>query len=307
MAGSKVIVEVEGRRLGLSNLDKVLYPETGTTKGEVIEYYTRVAPVLLPHLADRPLTRKRWPDGVAAGSFFEKNAPRGTPDWVRTVELPSPGSSRGTETVMYVVCDDLPTLVWLANLAVLELHVPQWRVDGTEPRNPDRLVFDFDPGPPATIVECCQVALLVAEALAADGLLAHPKTSGSKGMQAYVALDADAPVEEVHAYARRLAERLEKAHPKLIVSRMDKRVRRNKVLIDWSQNSAAKTTVAPYSLRGSDAPTVSMPVTWDEVELTATKANPLRFELADALERLETDGDLLAGLLAEAYPIPSSR
>jgi bifunctional non-homologous end joining protein LigD len=261
--------------------------------------------VLLPHLADRPLTRKRWPDGVAAGSFFEKNAPRGTPDWVRTVELPSPGSSRGTETVTYVVCDDLPTLVWLANLAVLELHVPQWRVDGTEPRNPDRLVFDFDPGPPATIVECCQVALLVAEALATDGLLAHPKTSGSKGMQAYVALDADAPVEQVHGYARRLAERLEKAHPKLIVSRMDKRVRRSKVLIDWSQNSAAKTTVAPYSLRGVDAPTVSMPVTWDEVELTATKANPLRFELADALERLETDGDLLAGLLAEAYPIPS--
>lgn len=302
-----MIVEVEGRRLGLSNLDKVLYPETGTTKGEVIEYYTRVAPVLLPHLADRPLTRKRWPDGVAAGSFFEKNAPRGTPDWVRTVELPSPGSSRGTETVTYVVCDDLPTLVWLANLAVLELHVPQWRVDGAEPQDPDRLVFDFDPGPPATIVECCQVALLVAEALATDGLLAHPKTSGSKGMQAYVALDADAPVEEVHGYARSLAERLEKAHPKLIVSRMDKRVRRNKVLIDWSQNSAAKTTVAPYSLRGVDAPTVSMPVTWDEVELTATKANPLRFELADALERLETDGDLLAGLLGEAYPIPSSR
>jgi bifunctional non-homologous end joining protein LigD len=307
VAGSKVIVEVEGRRLGLSNLDKVLYPETGTTKGEVIEYYTRVAPVLLPHLAHRPLTRKRWPDGVAAGSFFEKNAPRGTPDWVRTVELPSPGSSRGTETVTYVVCDDLPTLVWLANLAVLELHVPQWRVDGTEPQNPDRLVFDFDPGPPATIVECCQVALLVAEALATDGLSAHPKTSGSKGMQAYVALDADAPVEEVHGYARSLAERLEKAHPKLIVSRMDKRVRRNKVLIDWSQNSAAKTTVAPYSLRGVDAPTVSMPVTWDEVELTATEANPLRFELADALERLGTDGDLLAGLLAEAYPIPSSR
>jgi bifunctional non-homologous end joining protein LigD len=306
VAGSKVIVEVDGRRLGLSNLDKVLYPETGTTKGEVIEYYTRVAPVLLPHLADRPLTRKRWPDGVTADSFFEKNVPRGAPDWVRTVELPSPGSSRGTETVTYVVCDDLPTLVWLANLAVLEFHVPQWRVDGTEPLNPDRLVFDFDPGPPATIVECCQVALLVAEALANDGLLAHPKTSGSKGMQAYVALDADAPVEEVHGYARRLAERLEKAHPKLIVSRMDKRVRRNKVLIDWSQNSAAKTTVAPYSLRGSDAPTVSMPVTWDEVELTATKANQLRFELTEALARVETDGDLLEDLLAEAYPIPSS-
>lgn len=307
MVGSKVIVDVEGRRLGLSNLDKVLYPETGTTKGEVIEYYTRVASVILPHLADRPLTRKRWPDGVAADSFFEKNAPRGTPDWVRTVELPSPGSSRGTETVTYVICDDLPTLVWLANLAVLEFHVPQWRVDDTEPSNPDRLVFDFDPGPPASIVQCCQVALLVAEALATDGLLAHPKTSGSKGMQAYVALDAAVPVDEVHGYARRLAERLEKAHPKLIVSRMDKSVRRNKVLIDWSQNSAAKTTIAPYSLRGADAPTVSMPVTWDEVERTATKGSPLRFDLVDALERVEEDGDLLASLHDEAYAIPPRR
>ncbi|HEU4540048.1 MAG TPA: non-homologous end-joining DNA ligase [Jiangellaceae bacterium] len=307
MVGSKVIVDVEGRRLGLSNLDKVLYPETGTTKGEVIEYYTRVASVILPHLADRPLTRKRWPDGVAADSFFEKNAPRGTPDWVRTVELPSPGSSRGTETVTYVICDDLPSLVWLANLAVLEFHVPQWRVDDTEPSNPDRLVFDFDPGPPASIVQCCQVALLVAEALATDGLLAHPKTSGSKGMQAYVALDAAVPVDEVHGYARRLAERLEKAHPKLIVSRMDKSVRRNKVLIDWSQNSAAKTTIAPYSLRGADAPTVSMPVTWDEVERTATKGSPLRFDLVDALERVEEDGDLLASLHDEAYAIPPRR
>ncbi len=305
MAGSKVIVDVDGRRLGLSNLDKVLYPETGTTKGEVIEYYTRVAPVLLPHLADRPLTRKRWPDGVAADSFFEKNAPRGTPEWVRTVELPSPGSSRGTETVTYVVCDDLPTLVWLANLAVLEFHVPQWRVEDTEPQNPDRLVFDFDPGPPATIVECCQVALLVAEALAADGLLAYPKTSGSKGMQAYVPLDAEAPVDEVHGYARRLAERLEKVAPKLVVSRMDKSVRRNKVLIDWSQNSSAKTTVAPYSLRGTDTPTVSMPVTWDEVERTATTAAPLRFELTDALERVEAQGDLLEALHSEAHSRPS--
>ncbi|HEX5993905.1 MAG TPA: non-homologous end-joining DNA ligase [Jiangellales bacterium] len=304
VAGSKVIVDVAGRRLGLSNLDKVLYPQTGTTKGEVIQYYTQVAPVLLPHLTDRPLTRKRWPDGVAADSFFEKNAPRGTPDWVRTVELPSPGSSRGTETVTYVVCDDLPTLVWLANLAVLEFHVPQWRVDGSQPLNPDRLVFDFDPGPPATIVECSQVALLVAEALAHDGLLAHPKTSGSKGMQAYVALDADTPVDEVHGYARRLAERLEKAYPKLIVSRMDKSVRRNKVLIDWSQNSAAKTTVAPYSLRGADAPTVSMPVRWDEVERTATKGDPLRFDLTDALARVEADGDLLTDLLTEAYSLP---
>lgn len=301
----RVIVEVEGRRLGLSNLGKVLYPETGTTKAEVIDYYTRLAPVLLPHLAGRPLTRKRWPDGVEAESFFEKNAPRGTPDWVRTVELPSPGSSRGSETVTYVVCDDLPTLVWLANLAVLELHVPQWRVSDSTPRNPDRLVVDLDPGPPAGIVECCQVALLLAEALAADGLLAYPKTSGSKGLQAYVALDAAASAEEVHGYTRRLAERLEKQHPKLIVSKMDKSVRRRKVLIDWSQNNAAKTTVAPYSLRGRAAPTVSTPVTWAEVEATAQDGAPLQFDLTDLADRVAADGDLLAPLHEEAHSLPA--
>jgi bifunctional non-homologous end joining protein LigD len=301
---SRVIVDVEGRRLGLTNLDKVLYPDTGTTKAEVIDYYTRLAPVLLPHLAGRPLTRKRWPDGVEAESFFEKNAPRGTPDWVRTVELPSPGSSRGSETVTYVVCDDLPTLVWLANLAVLELHVPQWRVGNATPHNPDRLVVDLDPGPPAGIVECCQVALLLAEALAADGLLAYPKTSGSKGLQAYVALDGAAPVDEVHGYARRLAERLEKQHPKLIVSKMDKSVRRRKVLIDWSQNNAAKTTVAPYSLRGRAAPTVSTPVTWAEVEATAQDGAPLQFDLADVPDRVAADGDLLAPLHEDAHSLP---
>jgi bifunctional non-homologous end joining protein LigD len=304
----KVIVDVDGRRLGLSNLDKVLYPEHGTTKGEVIDYYTRIAPVLLPHLADRPLTRKRWPDGVAAGSFFEKNAPRGTPDWVRTVTLPSPGSTRGTEAVTYVVCDELPTLVWLANLAVLEMHVPQWRVDDARARNPDRLVLDLDPGAPANVIECCQVALILAETLAADGLLAYPKTSGSKGMQMYIALDGKADVDTVHGFARRLAERLEKEHPRLVVSRMEKRLRPGKVLVDWSQNNAAKTTVAPYSMRGREQPTVSTPVTWDEVE-QAARSNaksrlPLRFDYRDALGRVDDDGDLMAPLLDEAHPLP---
>ena len=307
MASKKVSVEVEGRKLGLSNLDKVLYPETGTTKGEVIDYYTRIAPVLLPYLVDRPLTRKRWPDGVEAESFFEKNAPRGTPDWVRTVTLPSPGSTRNRETVTYVVCDDLPTLVWLANLAVLELHVPQWRVDSAEPQNPDRLVLDLDPGAPATVIECCQVALLLAEALADDGLLAYPKTSGSKGMQMYVALDGNAPVDDVHGYARRLAERLEIEHRDLVISRMEKRARAGKVLVDWSQNNAAKTTVAPYSLRGRERPTVSAPVTWEEVERTArSKARtrlPLRFDYAETLARIEEDGDLMAPLQDEAHPL----
>ena len=309
MAAQKVTVQVDGRKLALSNLDKVLYPEFGTAKAEVVDYYTRIAPVLLPHLADRPLTRKRWPDGVAAASFFEKNAPRGTPSWVRTVTLPSPGSSRDRETVTYVVCNDLPTLVWLANLAVLEMHVPQWKVDGERPLNPDRLVVDLDPGAPATVIECCQVALLLAEALADDGLVAYPKTSGSKGMQMYVPLDGKAEVSAVHGYARELAERLEKEQPRLVVSRMEKRLRRAKVLVDWSQNNAAKTTVAPYSLRGREEPTVSTPVTWEEVEHAARSAArtrlPLRFDDRDVLARVDELGDLTAPLHQEAYSLPT--
>jgi bifunctional non-homologous end joining protein LigD len=309
MATQKVTVQVNGRKLGLSNLDKVLYPESGTAKAEVVDYYTRIAPVLVPHLADRPLTRKRWPDGVAAASFFEKNAPRGTPQWVRTVTLPSPGSTRDRETVTYVICDDLPTLVWLANLAVLEMHVPQWRVDGERPLNPDRLVVDLDPGPPATVIECCQVALLLAQALGDDGLLAYPKTSGSKGMQMYVPLDGKAEVGAVHRYARALAEQLEKEQPRLVVSRMEKRLRRGKVLVDWSQNNAAKTTVAPYSLRGREQPTVSTPVTWEEVE-RAARSNartrlPLRFDDRDVLARVDELGDLTAPLHEESYPLPT--
>jgi bifunctional non-homologous end joining protein LigD len=309
MAAQKVTVEVDGRKLGLSNLDKVLYPESGTAKAEVVDYYTRIAPVLLPHLADRPLTRKRWPDGVAAASFFEKNAPRGTPSWVRTVTLPSPGSTRDRETVTYVVCNDLPTLVWLANLAVLEMHVPQWKVDGKRPLNPDRLVVDLDPGAPATVIECCQVALLLAEMLADAGMLAFPKTSGSKGMQMYVPLDGSAEVGAVHTYARELAERLEKEQPRLVVSRMEKRLRGGKVLVDWSQNNATKTTVAPYSLRGREQPTVSTPVTWDEVE-RAARSNartrlPLRFDDRDVLARVDELGDLTAPLHEEAYALPT--
>lgn len=309
MAAKRVSVHVEGRKLQLSNLDKVLYPATGTTKGEVIDYYSRIAPVLLPHLADRPLTRKRWPDGVEADSFFEKNAPRGTPSWVRTAELPTPGSSRGRETLTYVVAGDLPTLVWLGNLAVLEFHVPQWRIDddGTA-QAPDRLVVDLDPGPPATVIQCAQVALLLAEALAADGLPSYPKTSGSKGLQMYVGLDGKSDDGQVSDYVRGLAQRLEAEHPKLIVSRMDKNLRRGKVFIDWSQNNAAKTTVAAYSLRGRETPTVSTPVTWDEIEKAARSAAssrlPLRFGFHDVLARIDKDGDLLEPLLADAHALP---
>jgi bifunctional non-homologous end joining protein LigD len=299
----RVTVHADGHRLTLSNLSKVLYPEEGFTKGEVIDYYSRIAPVMLPHLTDRPATRKRYPNGVDAESFFEKNAPSHTPSWVRTVVLPSPGSSMGRETVRYVVVDDLPTLVWLANLAALELHVPQWTVGPRGGvRDADRLVFDLDPGPPATIVECCAVAGLLRDALAEEGLAAWAKTSGSKGMQLYVPLK---PVrwEKVHAYAKALAQRLEKQQPDLVVHRMEKSLRPGKVLIDWSQNSSAKTTVAPYSLRARTHPTVSTPVTWEEVE-SCTSPEDLRFLAVDVLDRIERHGDLFEPLLSTPQPLP---
>jgi bifunctional non-homologous end joining protein LigD len=309
----KVRVDVEGRTLALSNLDKVLYPATGTTKGEIINYYTHIAPILLPHITDRALTRKRWPDGVDSQPFFEKNAPRGTPDWVDTVTLPSPGSTRDRDEVEYVLADDLPTLVWLGNLAVLELHVPQWKVDisGETPtqHHPDRLVVDLDPGAPANVIDCAQVALRLAEVFSEDGLVSYPKTSGSKGMQMYVGLDGGADANAVGAYVRRCAQRLEKEDPDLVISRMERAQRGGKVFIDWSQNNAAKTTIAPYSPRGRDEPTVSMPVTWDEVEKTArSRARtqlPLRFHLDEALERVDDIGDLLEPLFDDAFTLPA--
>ena len=291
----KVPVQVEGRTLVLSNLDKVLYPAAGFTKAEVIDYYSRIAPVLLPHLADRALTRKRYPDGVDGQVFFEKNAPRGTPDWVRTVTLPSPGSSKQRETIDYVVCDDLPTLVWTANLAALELHTHMWRVMRTKDvaRRPDLLVLDLDPGPPATIVECCEVALLLRERLGADGLEPVVKTSGSKGMQLY----ARAPRgKDTNDYAKAIAQELEKARPDLVVHRMAKDLRPGKVLVDWSQNSPAKTTVTVYSLRARERPTVSTPVTWDEVA-ACTSPSELVFVTDDVLARVAAHGDLFAPLL----------
>jgi bifunctional non-homologous end joining protein LigD len=296
--GVRTTVDVAGRRLGLSNLDKVLYPDTGFTKGEVVDYYARIAPVLLPHLRGRPATRKRYPDGVEGGSFFEKNAPGHTPAWVRTVRLPTPGSTRGREEIDYVVVDDLPTLVWLANLAALELHVPQWSVGPRGGvRGADLLVLDLDPGPPATVVECAQVALLLREALAADGLEAWAKTSGSKGMQLYVPV-RPVPWERTHAYAKSLAERLEADHGDLVVSRMTKALRPGKVLIDWSQNNGAKTTVAPYSLRARPQHTVSTPVTWEEVGACRAPED-LRFLAPQVLDRVERLGDLHAPLTAE--------
>jgi bifunctional non-homologous end joining protein LigD len=301
---TKVAVAVDGRELTLSNLAKVLYPEVGFTKGEVIDYYSRIAPVLLPHLADRALTLKRYPDGVEGKSFFEKNSPSHRPDWVRVVELPSPGSTKNRETIRYTVIDGLPSLVWAANLATLELHTPMWRVGPRGAvKNPDLLVFDLDPGAPATIVECCQVALLVRERLAADGLLGYAKTSGSKGLQLYVPLDAARPWEDVHAYSRTVADSLAGEQPHLVVSNMKRDLRGGKVLVDWSQNNGSKTTVSVYSLRARAHPTVSTPVSWAEVEAAAGGA-PLVFTAAEVLERVATMGDLMAPLLQADQALP---
>ncbi|CAN5382737.1 hypothetical protein BH20ACT5_BH20ACT5_22920 [soil metagenome] len=302
-ASEKLAVDVEGKRLQLSNVDKVLYPEAGFTKGQVIDYYARVAGVLLPHLAGRPLTVKRYPNGVDGHFFFEKNAPSHAPDWVRTVELPSPGSTKSRDTVRYVVVDGLPTLIWLANLAALELHVPQWRVGPRGGvRGVDLMVFDLDPGPPATIVDCARVAETIRDALAADGLRSWPKTSGSKGMQLYVPLST-APAERSWEYARALAQRLAGGHPRQVVWQMTKSLRGGKVLIDWSQNSAAKTTVAPYSLRARPHPTVSTPLTWDEVVGCRSPAQ-LHFTSDEVLDRIERHGDLAAPLRTERQDLP---
>lgn len=285
-------VDVDGVRLRLTNLDKPLYP-SGFRKGEVIDYYSRVAPVMLPHLAGRPCTFIRFPDGVGHGSFFAKNAPRGAPSWVRTVRLPAPGSTRGREEIDYVLVDGLATLVWVANLAALELHVPQWQVGprgGAQPA--DLVVVDLDPGAPATVVECCQVALGIREAL---GPTAVAKTSGSKGLQVYARWDGG----DSRQAMRELARQLERERPELVVSRMAKELRPGKVLLDWSQNNPAKTTVAPYSLRGKERPTASTPVTWEEVA-ACRRPEDLAFTAPEVLRRVEQHGDLFAPLLERA-------
>jgi bifunctional non-homologous end joining protein LigD len=300
MSEQRILVRVDGRELELSNLDKVLYPQSGYTKGEVIDYYTRIAPVLLPHVADRALTRIRYPNGVAGNGFFEKNAPAGTPSWVHVARLPVPGSSTGRGELDYVVLDDLATLVWLANLAALELHTPQWRVGAP---GPDQMVVDLDPGPPAGLAECCGVALLMRERLAADGLEAYAKTSGKKGMQLYCPIAGEQSSEEVSDYAHRVADELARARPREITSRMAKNLRPGKVFIDWSQNSAAKTTVTPYSLRAQPTPTVSAPLTWAEVAAADFVVGD--FTPQTVLARAAEHGDLLAGLCEPGPRVPA--
>jgi bifunctional non-homologous end joining protein LigD len=299
--GEEMRVDVEGRTLKISNLDKVLYPRTGTTKGEVLNYYAQVAPVLLPHLKDRAVTRIRWPHGVADMSFFEKNTPAGTPSWVRTANVPtsgSRGSSRHGDHLVFPIVDDLATLTWLVNLAALELHVHQWTVNRTgRPRNPNRLVIDLDPGEPAGLPECCNVALLVRERLAQRDLDSRAVTSGSKGLHLYAALPGKLNPEETTGLAREVAEELQKEHPKLVTATMTKSRRSGKVFLDWSQNAGSKTTLSPYSLRGKEQPYVAAPLSWAEVEAGAedpVALEQLRFE--EVLARVADHGDLLAGL-----------
>jgi bifunctional non-homologous end joining protein LigD len=300
--GAEQAVEVEGHRLVLRNLDKVLYPATGTTKGEVLSYYTAVAPAVLEQLRDRPATRKRWPDGVGGQPFFEKNLPGGTPSWVRRVRLPVPGSTRSRETIEFPIIDGLAALVWTANLAALELHTPQWTVGPRGAvRDPDRLVIDLDPGAPAGLAQCAEVARAVADRLADDGLQAVPVTSGGKGLQLYAAISGKQDADHVREYARLLAEEMERRLPKLVVSRMTKSLRPGRVLLDWSQNHSAKTTITPYSLRGQERPTAAAPRTWDELDVGA----PVQLDHAEVARRLAEDGDLLEVLRKPGPRLPS--
>lgn len=294
---TEIVTEVDGQRLTLSNLDKVLYPRTGTTKGEVLNYYVQIAPVLLPHLAGRAVTRIRWPHGVHDMSFFEKNAPAGAPRWLRTVTVPTTGSrtaSGDAGELNFPVVDSLAALVYLVNLASLELHVHQWRVsaDGV-PENPDRLVIDLDPGDGAGLMQCAEVALLVRAALVERGLEARPVTSGSKGLHLYAALPGELDPDGTTALAKEIAEALQEEHPKLVTATMTKARRAGKVFLDWSQNAGSKTTVAPYSLRGRELPTVATPVSWAEVEEGAEDPFALeQFSFAEVLERVAAHGDL---------------
>lgn len=294
-------VEIGGKRLSLSNLDKVLYPKVGFTKAQVIDYYARVAPYLLPHLKNRPLTMKRYPNGVEGEFFYEKNCPHFRPKWVRTVPVWSEGNQRD---VHFCLANDLATLVWIANLADLELHTSLSLARAVD--RPTILAFDLDPGAPADIVQCCEVALLVLALFERIDMAAFPKTSGSKGLQVYVPLNTPVTYDETKAFARALAEHLERQRPDRVVSSMKKALRVGKILVDWSQNDEHKTTVCVYSLRAKDRPTVSTPVTWDEVRQCARSrdASVLVFDWKDVLERVAQRGDLFNPVLTLRQKLP---
>ena len=306
-AGASVtdsVIEIQGRTLKLSNLEKVLYPATGFTKKDVIDYYARIAPALLPHLMGRALTRKRYPDGVDGEPFFEKNAPMHKPDWVKTAPV---WSGRNRRTIQYVLADDMATLIWLANLAALELH-PSLAL-ATDIECPTVMVFDLDPGPPANIVQCCQVATWLLEIFEHFGLQSFPKTSGSKGLQIYVPLNTPTTFEATKLFSHALAQLLEHDHPELVVSEMKKTVRTGKVFVDWSQNDEHKTTISVYSLRAREHPTVSTPVTWDEVERCLKKkdAGLLVFESSKTIARFEKMGDLFEPVLELKQKLPDMK
>lgn len=297
MSPERVLTTIDGRELSLSNLEKVMYPDTGFMKSQVLDYYARVADVMLPHLRGRPSTFRRFPHGVEGMSFYEKHASDSQPDWITTIVVPS---KRGEhDPIEYTAVDDRPTLLWAANLAAIEFHVPLWHVARSKPipAPPDYLVFDLDPGAGTTIVECCRVAQWVGERLGRDDLFA--KTSGSKGLQLYTRVRRTS-WEKLSERAHEIARAIERDHRDRVVSVMRKELRNSKVLIDWSQNSSSKTTVAAYSLRARPEPTVSTPVTWAEVDKCAKSGNPelLRFEAKDVLQRIEKYGDLMAPLVA---------
>ena len=303
MAASRQ-VEVDDRQLTLTNLDKVLYPKAGFTKGEVVDYYARVAPAIVPHLAGRALTLRRFPEGVddTEAAFFEKRCPKHRPDWVKTATVEA-GPRAGD--IDFCVCEDLPTLVWMAQLAAIELH-PSLSL-AAHPDRPTVLVFDLDPGPPADVLNCCRVALRLRELFDRFGLRCFPKTSGSKGLQVYLPLNTKTDYEQTKPFAKAIAQLLEKQTPDRVVSKMKKVEREGKVFVDWSQNHRRKTTIAVYSLRARQRPTVSTPVSWEEVTnaAEAEDADSLVFEAGQVLERIDRHGDLFAPVLELEQELPA--
>lgn len=298
---AKSQLEVEGRSIAVSNLEKVLFPDAGFTKADLIRYYVDVSEWLLPHLHDRALTLKRYPDGVSGQFFYEKRCPSHRPPWVETAEIRSSGSGKKID---YCLANDLPTLVWAANLADLELHTSLARKG--QPDRPTMMVFDLDPGRLADMVSCCKIAVWLRESLAEDNLCGFPKTSGSKGLQIYVPLNTPVTFPQTKAYAKKVAVTLASAHPDEVVAKMAKELRESKVFIDWSQNDRHKTTVCAYSLRAKRFPTVSTPVTWREVEDCLRKNDPDRlvFSPEKVRERLRKLGDLFEPVLRQKQTLP---
>jgi len=296
-------VEVDGRELKLTNLDKVLYPKAGFTKGEVVDYYAKVAPAMIPHLTGRAVTLRRFPEGVddLDAAFFEKRCPKHRPKWVKTARVEA-GPHAGK--IDFCVCDGLPTLVWMAQLAAIELH-PSLSL-ARAPKRPTVLAFDLDPGPPADIVDCCRVGLRLRDMFGHFGVECFPKTSGSKGLQVYIPLNSKVSYETTKPFAKAIAQLLEKQTPDEVVSKMKKVEREGKVFVDWSQNHQRKTTIAVYSLRARERPTVSTPVTWDEVERAAESGDggPLTFEASEVLDRIEHMGDLFRPVLELEQKLP---